>query len=99
MRNHRGIFAFIMFILTTSNFWCISTGQILDARKAGVKLPSALSLASAVFDGEDSVYIIGGYTFHLHIYRVNPSIIANCFLNFSVPTQIMLKLYLILVKN
>jgi hypothetical protein len=41
---------------------------MLQARKAGVSLPSPRASSAVVFDGKDSVYIFGGYTFHTPLY-------------------------------
>jgi hypothetical protein len=73
MKNHRGIVACVIYLTTTTNLWSTTTGQILEAKKAGAKLPIPLADASAVFDGEDSVFIFGGYKLHKHIYAVNRS--------------------------
>jgi hypothetical protein len=36
-------------------------GQVLESVLVGAKLPTALYLSTAVYDGNDSVYIFGGY--------------------------------------
>jgi hypothetical protein len=37
-----------------------SYGQILEAKLAGAKLPTDLYYSTSVYDGNDSVYIVGG---------------------------------------
>jgi hypothetical protein len=37
-----------------------SNGESLEAKLAGAKLPAVLDQSTAVYDGNDSVYIFGG---------------------------------------
>jgi hypothetical protein len=37
-----------------------SMGEGLEAKLAGAKLPTTLEYSTAVYDGSDSVYILGG---------------------------------------
>jgi hypothetical protein len=60
MKTQLRIFVFVMLVLTITDVWGAARGEILEAKKPGAKLPSSLRSASAVFDGEDSVYILGG---------------------------------------
>jgi hypothetical protein len=63
MKIYLKMFVFVMLVLTAIDMWGAARGQLLEAKKPRAKLPSPLRSASAVFDGEDSVYIFGGYKF------------------------------------
>jgi hypothetical protein len=60
MKTKLRIFVSATLVLTITDVWGASRGEILEAKKPGAKLLSSLRSASAVFDGEDSVYILGG---------------------------------------
>jgi hypothetical protein len=64
MKSNLKMFTVIILLLTTALFWNTTSGQLLQARRAGATLPSPRGYSSAVFDEEDSVYIFGGYALH-----------------------------------
>jgi hypothetical protein len=54
------LFFVISVTLILAHYFCESYGQGLEATVAGAKLPTPLFLHSAVYDGNDFVYIFGG---------------------------------------
>jgi hypothetical protein len=60
MTIHGETLALVVFLFLTTLSWNTTSGVILQARKAGVSLPSPLAVSTAIYDEEDSVYIFGG---------------------------------------
>jgi hypothetical protein len=58
MKTEKLIF-FIAVVVLLQSFGK-SSGQVLEAKLAGAKLPTPLYLSTSVYDGIDSVYIFGG---------------------------------------
>jgi hypothetical protein len=59
-REESGFSSVISIVLILANWLSESYGQGLEAKVAGAKLPRGLYYHSAVYDGNDSVYIFGG---------------------------------------
>jgi hypothetical protein len=57
---YMGARTFVMAVMTLVQFLGQSNGEGLVAKVAGAKFPTMLHRSTAVYDGTDSVYIIGG---------------------------------------
>jgi hypothetical protein len=51
---------FVIIAATLVHSFGQSYGEELETKLAGAKLPSAMYVTTAIYDGSDSVYIFGG---------------------------------------
>jgi hypothetical protein len=59
-KMYRGRMIFVIAIVALVHCFRDSNGEGLEAKLAAAQLPSAMDSNTAVYDGNDTVYILGG---------------------------------------
>jgi hypothetical protein len=57
---YSGRLSFVIAVVALVHIFGAINGEALEAKVADAKLPTALYASTAVYDGNDSVYIFGG---------------------------------------